>query len=204
MAKAITGACNVALPNVTLHLVTGTSEHVTSRVREDSLDIAMIFDGDFASGVARQPLFKQQVFLVLQSTTQVEQNPMSWDGLRNLPLILPAHPHADIARIVDALFDDGSGASPALVENDVWAQISAVQAGLGNALLAMGDLSPVKGGAEMKAVPLDPPVYMTVSQIKSAEKPLTPAADATMSVINNLISRHLDEQKIVGGIRVGP
>jgi LysR family nitrogen assimilation transcriptional regulator len=205
MAHAIIGACKAALPNVTLHLVSGTSEQLSHRIREHSLDIALIFDGEFAVGVTSEALFKQQLFLIAQSTTPVEQGAVTWDALRGMPLVLPSHPHEHIVRtLLDPVFDEGPHGVTIIVENDFWAQISAVQAGLGNALLAIGDLSLTQGGSEMKAVPLEPPVYMTVSQIRSAEKPLTPAADAALNVINNLIIRRLDERKIVGAVRVYP
>ncbi|WP_181969734.1 LysR family transcriptional regulator [Paraburkholderia sp. DHOC27] len=203
MTAAITGACRSALPNVTLHLVRDTSEQLAHRIREHSLDIALIFDGEFAAGVTSQPLFRQQLFLIAQRTALLEQESVTWDALRDMPLVLPAHPHEHIVQtLLDPIFNEGPHGVTILVENDFWAQISAVQAGLGFALLAIGDLSHTQGGAEMKAVPLEPPVYMTASHITSAAHPLTPAADATLNVINNLIARHLDEQKIIGAIRV--
>lgn len=205
MANAVTGACKAALPNVTLHLVRAASELLSNRVREHSLDIALIFDGEFAAGVASQALFRQQLFLIAQRTTLGKQDSVTWSALRHLPLILPALPHKHIVQtLLDPVFNEGPHAVAIIVENDFWAQISAVQAGLGSALLAIGDLSHTRGGEEMKAMPLEPPVYMTASQIRSAERPLSPAAHAASNVISNVILRHLDEQKIVGAMHLCP
>lgn len=204
MANAITRACKAALPNVTLHFVSATSEQLSKRIREDSLDIAVIFDGEFASGTVRKKaLFQQRIFVILHVAAQVDERHITWDALRDMPLVLPARPHENIVRmLLEPLFNDWQTAPQVTIENDLWATLSAVQAGLGSALLAMGDLSSLKGGAALKAVPLEPPVYLTASQITSADKPLDPAVDATSNVICNLIVRHLDEQKIVGAIPV--
>jgi LysR family transcriptional regulator, nitrogen assimilation regulatory protein len=205
MADPITSACKVALPNVTLHFVSATSGQLTSRVREHSLDIAVIFDGTLAEGVASHALFRQKLFLLTQDKTLVHEDCVAWDRLRDLTLILPAHPHEAISRtILASLFSDESLAPRVIVENDVFATLSAVQAGLGSALMAIGDLSRAKGESEVKAVPLEPPIYMSVSQITSSEQPLGPVAEATSRVIRNLIVRYLEEQKIAGAIPVYP
>ncbi|MFM0336309.1 LysR family transcriptional regulator [Paraburkholderia fungorum] len=203
MSNAVASACKAALPNVTLHFVSATSGQLTSRVREHTLDMAVIFDGTFSEGVASHTLFRQKLFLLTQAKTLVGEDRVAWDRLRDMTLILPARPHEVISRtIIASLFNEGSPAPRMIVENDVFATLSAVQAGLGSALMAIGDLSSAKGGAEVKAVPLEPPIYMTVTQITSAEQPLAPAAEATSQVIRNLIVRYLEEQKIAGAVPV--
>jgi LysR family transcriptional regulator, nitrogen assimilation regulatory protein len=201
MANAIKGACKAALPNVTLHFVSATSEQLSNRVRDNSLDIAVIFEGKFVSGVVSKALFEQRLFVVMQRARQFDHDHVTWDSLRNMPLILPARPHDTIARmLLEPLFSDWRAAAAITIEDDLSATLSAVQAGLGNAILAMGDLSAVKGGAEMKAIPLEPPLYLTAILITPAEPSLAPAADATSHVILNLITRHLEDQKIAGAI----
>ena len=122
-----------------------------------------------------------------------------------MALILPAHSHEIISRtILASLFKEGSLVPRIIEENDVFATLSAVQAGLGSALMAIGDLSHAKGGSEVKAVPLEPPIYMPVSQITSAEQSLVPAAEAVSQVVRNLIARYMDEHKIAGAVPVYP
>jgi LysR family transcriptional regulator, nitrogen assimilation regulatory protein len=201
MENVIKRACKAALPNVTLHFVSGTSEQLSNRVRDDSLDIAVIFDGRFVSGVASTALFEQRLYVVLQRAKPFDHDHVTRDSLRDMPLILPARPHDTIVRmLLEPLFDDWRTAAGITIENDLWATLSAVQAGLGSAILAMGDVSALKGGTEMKAIPLEPPLYLSVSLIMPAEEGLASAVSATGNVIQNLINRHLDEQKIVGAI----
>jgi LysR family nitrogen assimilation transcriptional regulator len=201
MENVIKRACKAALPNVTLHFVSATSEQLSNRVRDNSLDMAVIFEGKFVSGVVSKALFEQRLYVVLQRARQFDHDHVTRDNLRDMPLILPARPHETIVRmLLEPLFNDWRTAAGITIEDDLWATLSAVQAGIGNAILAMGDLSALKGGIEMKAIPLEPPLYLTVSLITPLEAALASAADATGKVIHNLITRHLDEQKIVGAI----
>lgn len=205
LESAITDLCKAVLPNVTLHMVRSTSELLTNRVREHSLDIAVIFGGAFVTDVISHALFRQQLFLITQRTTPMARNSVSRDALREMPLVLPAYPHPDI---VQALRDPSSGeaslAHRIVYEDDFGAMLSAVQAGIGNTVMAIGDVSHVPGGADMKAVPIEPPIYMTVTHVTPATTPLTPAADAVARAILNLINRHLDEQRIAGAIALAP
>ncbi len=202
LADAIVHACKVALPNVMLHLVNDTSEAVVRRVHERSLDVAMIFDSEQTTGLASKALFQQRVFIIMRGTTPTAQDGIALDELRTMPLVLPSRSHPDIARTFDPLFDEAEATPRVMVENDFSAILSAVQAGLGNAVLAIGDLSHVKGGAELKAVPLEPPLYLSASLITSHDPSSPSAADAAARVVSNLAMRYLAEGRIVGAMPV--
>jgi LysR family transcriptional regulator, nitrogen assimilation regulatory protein len=195
--------CKAAFPKVTLHMVRSTSELLARRVREHSLDIALIFDGEFAKGVVNQALFRQQLFLISQRTSLIARNSISREELRDMSLVLPAYPHPDIAQaLIDPVSGETSVAHGIPVEDDFSALLSAVQAGIGNTVMAVGDVSHEPGGSEMKTVPIEPPIYMTVSHVTPIEPPPTPAADAVSRAILNLVSRYLEEQRMIGAIAV--
>jgi LysR family transcriptional regulator, nitrogen assimilation regulatory protein len=200
---AIADVCKAALPKVTLHMVRSTSESLTRRVREHSLDIALVFDGEFVKDVASQALFSQQLFLISQRARFAERDSISREELREMSLVLPARPHPDIAEaLVDPLSGRTSLAHGIFIEDDFSALLSAVQAGIGNTVMAIGDVSHEPGGSLMKAVPIEPPIYMTVCHVTPIEPAPPPAADAVSRAILNLISRYLEEQRMIGAMAV--
>lgn len=203
LSSPVTQACKAAMPNVTLHFVSATSEQLVSRVNARTLDMAMIFDGEFTTGLVRHTLFRQRLFLVSKEDTLSGRDSISIEDLADLPLILPSHPHPAIAAaLVDPLQAKSANSTRITVENDLSATLSAVVAGLGSGILALGDLAHVESGSSMGAIPLDPPILMTATLITHSESNLTPVASAIHVVICNLIARYLDDGRIVGALRV--
>ena len=57
-------ACKVAHPKVTLKWFDGDSASLGGRVEANSLDIAVLFEGELASPLSRRPLFRQRLYFV--------------------------------------------------------------------------------------------------------------------------------------------
>ncbi|MEX3973758.1 LysR family transcriptional regulator [Paraburkholderia caribensis] len=200
LSGPVTHACKAAMPNITLHFVSTTSGQLASRVNAKTLDLALIFDDEFATGLTRHALFRQQLFLISQPDVVAGRDRIGREKLGELPLILPSHPHPAIATaLVDPLLAKYSDSVRVMVENDFSATVSAVIAGLGSGILALGDLTHVEGASGLKATPIEPPVFMTAVLIANTD--LTPAASAIHVVIRNLITRYLDNGRIVGAVR---
>ncbi|WP_162600966.1 LysR substrate-binding domain-containing protein [Paraburkholderia sp. C35] len=202
LSSPVTRACKAAMPNVTLHFVSERSGPLARRVSARTLDLAIIFDSEFTAGLDRHILFRQRLFLVSKDDTVSSRDSISMKDLADLPLILPSHPHPAIAAaLVDPLLKESANTTRITVENDLSATLSAVVAGLGSGILALGDLAHVEGGSSVRAIPLDPPIFMTATLITHSESDLTPAASAIYVVIRNLIARYLDDGRIAGALR---
>lgn len=108
-----------------------------------------------------------------------------------MPLVLATPPNVT-RDPVDRLFA-AAGLTPRVAaEADVLSSVlSAVQAGLGGALLPKGDLSDVPGYGDLTATPVEPPVYLNAALLASAERPLPAVAEAVRALAVAVIRERL-------------
>jgi LysR family transcriptional regulator, nitrogen assimilation regulatory protein len=183
-------ACRAMLPKVTLRCFSAGGAILKARLEAHTLHLALAYEDEFTPNFARLPVFRQACFLI--SDTPPPGNPASiaLRDLATLPLVLPAQPNV-LRTLLDRVFAQAGLASLVVSEADVMSStLSAVQAGIGAAILPIGDFSGVPGQGDLYTTPIDPPIMITASVLWPAGGALTPATTA----VRDLLVRFIEEQ----------
>jgi LysR family nitrogen assimilation transcriptional regulator len=124
--------------------------------------------------------------------------------LAERPLILPNAPNL-VRTMLDRIFAEAGIAPNIVAETDVFSgMLSAVQTGMGDAILPKGDFSDMPGHGSVLALLIEPPIYLTASLIWSKEVPLTRAADAIRELFGTFVKDRLREKAFPGTEWAGP
>jgi LysR family transcriptional regulator, nitrogen assimilation regulatory protein len=186
-------ACRTALPKVTLRYSTSGGMSLMARLEAHTLDLVVTFEDELSPLFARQPLFRQRLYLVRHEALPGEPASVSLQDLTAMPLVLPMAPNVVRGKL-DRVFAAAGLAPRVVAEADVLSSLmSAVQTGIGATILPKGDFSDVPGYATLAAALVEPPMYLTAAVLWSAETPLTPAGEA----VRNLLQSFIDEQFLV-------
>jgi LysR family transcriptional regulator, nitrogen assimilation regulatory protein len=103
---------------------------------------------------------------------------VSLRDLAALPLVLPGAPNVLRSKL-DRVFANAGLAPHITAEGDAMSSsLSAVQAGIGDAILPKGDFSDVPGCGDLFATRIDPEIRLSASVLWLAEEALTPATVA--------------------------
>lgn len=186
-------ACRIALPKVNQRLVTGDSLQIKARIESGEVDLGVVFEDRPTPGFARRALFRQKLYLVRRAGAAGSANTVSMSRLAKLSLILPAQPNVT-RLLLDRVFRE-AGISPAMVaEVDVLSSmLSAVQSGVGEAIIPNGDVSEISGFGDLRSLAIEPPVYLIAAVVASADRPLPIAAEAVRSLFADFMRDRLTE-----------
>lgn len=207
MAPALTGKmleiCRSTLPKVTLRFVTGDSLTLREKVASHAIDIAIVFEDEPEVGFTREVLFRQRLYLASPKGA-AHASSISLQEISALPLVLPT-PTNVLRRLLDRVFAQTNITLEPIAESDLFdVMMSAVQTGLGHAVLPKGDFSDVPGHQEIATTPIEPPVYMTACLVTAQDAPLTQAALAIEASLLTFIRGQLEETSFKGAEWVDP
>ena len=151
----------------------------------------------------RAPLFRQSLYLIQRKKTARTPQRVTLARVATMPLVLPAYPN-----LVRKLLDDAfvaAGVEPVTVaEADVFSSmLSAVQSGIGDAILPKGDFSDSPGHTNLVAIPIDPPIYLTAVLISSRESALTTPVNAVRARFVAFAQDYLREHAVQGTEWIG-
>lgn len=191
-------ACRVAHPKVTLKWFDGDSASLGARVQANSLDMAVLFEGELASPLLRRPLFRQRLYFIGKDRSTDQGDAVSLAQIAALPLVLPGHPNQR-RRTIERAFAS-AGLSPNIVAeaDTIPSELYAVRSGLGSTILNMGDVSGFVSGDFAKPRIVEPPLYMTCSMISSGDFPLTHAGEAVRGTLVAFIADYLRSRRPPG------
>lgn len=178
-------ALRASFPKIRLRLITGDSILLKSRIDMGKLDLAVVFEDEPTPGFARRPLFRQRLYLVCRPPADATAVPI--ERLRELPLVLPAHPN--VTRILLDRVLAAAGIEPNMVgEADIlYSMLSAVQTGMGNTIIPKGDLADVPGYAALLALPIEPAIHLTATILGSSQTPLGRSAALVRDLLADFI-----------------
>jgi LysR family nitrogen assimilation transcriptional regulator len=198
-------ACYNALPRVALRFMTGHALQIASRLEARTLDFGLVFAPEEAPlpGFARQALFHQRLFLLGRADTAARGETVSLRELAHRPLALPPAPHAGRDGINRAFA--AVGLVPAVtVEADTMAGlVAAVENGLGDTIVATGDVSILPARIALVATPIEPAVYVTASILFPADAPLSGACDRVRRLLVEFVARRVAESAHPGTEWIG-
>jgi LysR family transcriptional regulator, nitrogen assimilation regulatory protein len=194
-------ACRAALEKVCLKLAVSDSAVLREKLSSQSLDLALVFEDDLDPVFARQPLYRQRLYLFYPQDMRVDSS-VSLVGLAGLPLVLPSLPN--LAReSLDRTFAR-AGLTPNLVAevDDFTSILSTLRTGMGTTVFPKGDLAELGEGIAGPAL-IEPPLHMTASILSSNDTPLSHAAEEVRKLLHTFIERHVRETRPPGASWVG-
>jgi LysR family nitrogen assimilation transcriptional regulator len=207
MAPALTGKmleiCRNTLPKVTLRFVTGDSLTLREKVASGVIDLAIVFEDTPEGGFEREVLLRQRLYLASRKDTPRAAS-ITLQEIVALPLVLPT-PTNVLRRLIDrCLAQENLTASP-IAESDLFdVMLSAVETGLGHAIMPKADFSDVPGHQDIATTPIEPPIYLTACLVTAAGTPLTQAALAIEASLLTFIRGQLEEASFKGAEWVEP
>ncbi len=176
----------------------GDTEFLGARVLAQKLDLAVVFEKDFAQAFSRMPIFSQRFYLIGRSLPGKPRASVTLDEVARLPLVLPGD-FSERRRIIDQAFAALNLAPNVIAEADnLSSELSAVRTGIGHTILNVGELS--GNGYETFAKPLivEPPISMTCSVIASGDFNLSGAGEAVRTSIIQIIKSFIQTSKRTG------
>lgn len=187
LAGPLMEACKNEFPKIKLRLITADSVTLRSRLDENQIDLAVMFEAEPVPGYVRHPLFRQRIFLIQRERPATPGASVTLVQLGELPLIMP--PPSNVIRLlVDPVFDQMRITPRVVGEADVLTSLlSAVQTGMGLTLLPKGDLSDVPGYEALFALPIEPALFLTAAIITSKEFPIGQATGLIRLTLTRLV-----------------
>ena len=207
MAPALTGKmleiCRNTLPKVTLRFVTGDSLTLRDKVAARAIDLAIIFEDEPEGGFTREVLFRQRLYLASRPNGE-RASFVTLQDISTLSLVLPT-PSNVLRRLLDRIFARENIKVDPIAESDLFdVMLSAVETGLGHAVMPKGDFSDVPGHQDIATTPIEPPVHLTACLITSQDAPLSQAALAIEASLLTFIRGQLEETSFKGAEWVDP
>jgi len=196
LASVLMAACNASLPKVTLRFTTDDSAALSGRVVHGEIDLAIVLGDATDSALLAAPLFRQRLYLVDRKRPGRRPRSVDIGRLAEMPLVLP--PALNATRVVIDQAFEGAGLAPRVVTeaNILWAILSAVQSGIGAAILPFGDLSALNGYEGFVSTPIEPPLFQTALLVSARAAPLTPAAQAVQMLVHDTIADLLSRRQV--------
>jgi LysR family transcriptional regulator, nitrogen assimilation regulatory protein len=194
-------ACRAEHPKVTLRFIDGDSEFLREEVEKGKLDLALAYEDEFFPVVLRQPLFRQNHYLISsrRSAPAAAAN-ISLKDVAKVPLVLPGRLNAR-REVIDRTFAE-AGLSLNLTAEAVTvaSELSAVRSGAGSTILNLGDMSGFSFDDFAEPVLIEPTFYLTCCLIWSNEAPLTLAAERVKTLLIGFLKDHIHGTRRPGAL----
>jgi LysR family nitrogen assimilation transcriptional regulator len=186
-------ACRSSLPKVQLTLSSAGSVRLAARIREHSLDLAVLFEEAPAPDCISIPLFERQLFLVRHATGSVMPGSIQLEQLRDIHFVLP-HPPNVLRSVVYRMFSEAGIEPHVAAQADVLSDmLAAVQADVGATILPLAGADELPEDAGFFCQVIVPAVWMTAYIVSSAETPLGATGEAVRDFIHGFIRKQVGE-----------
>jgi LysR family transcriptional regulator, nitrogen assimilation regulatory protein len=190
--------CRTRLPKVTLRVSDGDSLGLESRIVANSVDIAVLYEDEFATALTRKPLFRQKLYVISVEPLLDQTNIISLQRLAEVPLVLPGRTNGRRV-LIERIFADAKLKPKIALEADSLAsEMWAVRNKVGCTILPVGDMSHFGPHAFAKPLLIEPPIHLTCSLVHSADFPLTNAGEAVRNFLLDFIERRVGQVDMPG------
>jgi LysR family nitrogen assimilation transcriptional regulator len=190
--------CRTSLPKVTLRISDGDSVTLGDRIASNSVDLAVLYEDEFATALTRRPLFRQKMYLISRMPLPDHEGRISLDRIADIPLVLPGAANGRRAKI-DRAFAAAKLTPNVVLEADSLAsEMWAVRTDAGCTILPVGDMSHFGRHAFAKPVLIEPPMYLICSIAYSPDFPLTNAGEAVRDFLHRFIERRVLQADMPG------
>jgi LysR family nitrogen assimilation transcriptional regulator len=191
-------ACRADHSKITLKFIDGDSEFLREEVEKGRLDLALAYEDEFFPVVLRQPLFRQNHYLISSRGSAHAAKSISLKEVAKIPLVLPAGLNARRVLVDRTFAEAGLSLNLAAEAVTVASELSAVRSGAGSTILNLGDMSGFSLGEFADPVLIEPTFYLTCCLIWSNEVPLTLAAGHVKTLLINFMKVQIHTTKRPG------
>jgi LysR family nitrogen assimilation transcriptional regulator len=193
--------CKADYPRVTLKFIDGDSEFLREEVEKSRLDLALAYEDEFFPVVHRQPLFRQNHYLISSKRSARRKTAtISLKDLAQIPLVLPGLLNARRVVIDRTFAEAGLSLNLAAEAVTVSSELSAVRSGADSTILNLGDMSGFSLDDFAEPVLIEPTFYLTCCLIWSIEDTLTLAAERVKMLLVEFLKNHIYETKRPGAL----
>jgi LysR family transcriptional regulator, nitrogen assimilation regulatory protein len=190
--------CRTSLPKVTIRVSDADSFGLESRIAAGSVDLAILYEDEFATALTRKPLFRQKMYLISRVPLPDQDDLISLERIAEIPLVLPGAVNGRRA-LIERMFAAAKLKPTIALEADSLAsEMWAVQNDVGCTILPVGDMSHFGPDAFARPVLIEPPMYLTCSIAYSADFPLTNAGEALRDFLLGFIERRVSQADMPG------
>jgi LysR family transcriptional regulator, nitrogen assimilation regulatory protein len=190
--------CRTSLPKVTLRVSDGDSLSLESKISSSAVDLAVLYEDDFATALTRKPLYRQKMYLISRMPLPDHEGPISLKRVAEMPLVLPGAINGRRSKI-DRAFAAAKLTPNIVLEADSLAsEMWAVRTDVGCTILPVGDMSHFGPHAFAKPVLIEPPMYLICSIAYSADFPLSNAGEAVRDFLHRFIERRVQQADMPG------
>jgi LysR family transcriptional regulator, nitrogen assimilation regulatory protein len=190
--------CRAGLPKVTIRFSDGDSLGLASRIAAGSVDLAILYEDEFATALSRMPLFRQRLYVISLEPLPEPSGVISLQRLAKIPLVLPGITNGRRVLIERVFADAKLIPNIALEADSLASEMWAVRNKVGCTILPVGDMSHFGPHAFAKPVLIEPPIHLTCSLIHSADFPLTNAGEAVRNFLLDFIKRRVNQPDMPG------
>ena len=184
--------CRADHPKVTLKFIDGDSEFLREEVEKSRLDLALAYEDEFFPVVLRQPLFRQNHYLISSKhSAPAVSGTVSLEQVAKIPLVLPGPLNARRVVIDRTFAEAGLSLNVAAEAVTVSSEFSAVRSGAGSTIFNLGDMSGFSLDDFAEPVLIQPTFYLTCCLIWSNEFPLTLAAERVKTLLIDFLKDHI-------------
>lgn len=136
-------SCKASYPRVPLKFIDGDSEFLREKVERGRLDLALAYEDELFPVVLRQPLFRQNHFLISskRAAAPASGSSSSLQEIAKIPLVLPGALNARRIVIDRTFANAGLSVNLAAEAVTVSSELSAVRSGTASTILNLGDMS---------------------------------------------------------------
>jgi LysR family transcriptional regulator, nitrogen assimilation regulatory protein len=199
LVSGILEECRDKMPKVTIRISDGASLGLERRIVSGAIDVALLYEDEFATPLSRKPLFKHRLFLVSRNSLPGEPAVVSLHELAKQPLVLPGPTPGRRRDLINRIFAEAKLTPTIALEADsLSSEIWAVRNGVGSGILPAGDMSHFGPGAFAKPVLIEPAMVMTCSIVHVGGLPLSGAAAAVHDFLIDFIERRVRETDMPG------
>ncbi|MCA6119308.1 LysR family transcriptional regulator [Bradyrhizobium sp. WSM 1738] len=190
-----------AHPKITLKFIDGNSALLREEIEKRGLDLALVFEDEFFPVVHRQPLFRQNHYLISGKRSPPIIGPsVSLEEVSKIPLVLPGHLSARRIAINRTFAEAGLSLNVAAEAVTVASELSAVRSGAASTIMNLGDMSGFSLDDFAEPVLIEPTFYLTCCLIWSNEFALTLAAEAVKKLLIEFLKEHIEKTKRPGAL----
>jgi LysR family nitrogen assimilation transcriptional regulator len=188
-------------PKVALKFIDGDSEFLREEVEKGRLDLALAFEDEFFPVVHRQPLYRQNHYLISGRRSAPVVGPtMSLKEVSRIPLVLPGHLNARRIVINRTFAEAGLSLNLAAEAVTVASELSAVRSGAASTILNLGDMSGFSLDEFAAPVLIEPTFYLTCCIIWSNDFSLSLAAESMRKLLIDFLREHIARTKRPGAV----
>lgn len=179
-------------PGGTFGVVEALSASIVERLGEGRLDIGLVYNPAPLPAVEIRPLREQEMFLISPGGRDHRNKPVRLPDLPRYPLIIPSSPNAN-RRIIDArLAQLGLKPRIELEIDGIESILDLVNEGYGHAVLPLNSLRAHSAGKAFSVRPIvGPKISIQLALIRSAQRPTTPLARESLSLIEKTAAQLL-------------